>query len=145
MNNRSPRGFSLIEVLLVVMLLSAGILPIYSILKSGQKRIVRADSRTLATLFGASAIELARTLGFEKAQKLGIQKDFIDLAENARKNGYNLIPSTTRQELKVLPGSKPTALIRVEITVHNRTKTLISDVPELKFMTIISDPRYNFY
>jgi prepilin-type N-terminal cleavage/methylation domain-containing protein len=138
-------GFSLIEVLIVVMLITAGILPIYSIIKSGQKRIGRADTRTLATMFGASAIELARTLGFEKSQKLAMQPDFQELADNAKRNGYDLVPSSSRQELKVHAGAKPTFLLRVEITIRSRNRTALSDIPELKFMTILSDPRYNFY
>jgi prepilin-type N-terminal cleavage/methylation domain-containing protein len=144
-NRPGKPGFSLIEILIVVMLLSAAILPIYSIIKSGQKRIGRADTRTLATLFGASAIELARTLGYDKAQKLPMEREFQELMENAKKNGYDLTPSTTQQPLKVPMGARPTSLLRVEILVRSRSRTMVSDVPELKFVTIITDPRYNFY
>jgi len=138
-------GFSLVEVLIVVMLISAGILPIYSLIKSGQKRLTRADTRTLATLFGSSAIELARTLGYEKAQKLNMDRDFKELQENAKKNGYDLIPSAQKQEIRVSPGAKPTALLRVEVLVKSRNRTLLSDAPELRFITILTDTRYNFY
>ena len=143
--HRARRAFSLIEILIVVMLVSAGMLPVYSIIKSGQKRIGRADSRTLATLFGASAIELARTLGFEKSQNLMTQPEFMELQENAKKNGYDIFTSATRQDLKVAIGAKPTYLLRVEILIKARRTTIVSDIPELKFMTIIADPRYNFY
>lgn len=138
-------GFSLIEILIVIMLISGAILPIYSIIKSGQQRIGRADTRTLATLFGSSAIELAKTLGYEKVQTLPMDRDFQALMENAQKNGYDIIPSTTQQSLKVNPGARPTSLIRVEIKIKSRSRTLMADIPELTFVTILSDSRYNFY
>lgn len=138
-------AFSLIEVLIVVMLITAGILPIYSIIKSGQKRLGRADSRTLATLFGSSALEVARALGYDKAQKLTTESEFIALQENARKNGYDLFLTLQRQELKVPMGAKPTFLLRVEVLVKSRARVLLSDIPELRFITILTDPRYNFY
>ncbi len=127
------------------MLVSVGILPIYSIIKGGQRRIVRADTRTLATLFGSSAIELAKTLGYEKSQKLIVDRDFKELQENAKKNGYELIPSTQKKELKVPAGSRPTGLLRVEIRVKSINRISAVDAPELKFLTILTDPRYNFY
>ena len=127
------------------MLVSVGILPIYSIIKGGQRRIVRADTRTLATLFGSSAIELAKTLGYEKSQKLIVDRDFKELQENAKKNGYELIPSTQKKELKVPTGSRPTGLLRVEIRVKSINRISAVDAPELKFLTILTDPRYNFY
>lgn len=142
----SRRAFSLIEMLIVVMLISAGILPIYSIIKSGQRRIVRADNRTLATLFGASAIELARTLGYDKClQKLENQPDFQELMANAHKNGYKITSHTTTQDLKVPKDGRPTKLLRVEITVGNIRTMSVVDVKEIVFVTILSDPRYNFY
>ncbi|HEY9071631.1 MAG TPA: prepilin-type N-terminal cleavage/methylation domain-containing protein [Candidatus Ozemobacteraceae bacterium] len=144
-SRRRRSAFSLIEILVVVMLLSAGILPIYSLMKSGQRRIVRADTRVIATLYGASAIELARTLGYARAQKLNMEKDFVELRENAAKNGFNLEFACNLQPLLPLPkGAKPVHLLRVIVTVtaNNRTFT---DIPVLRFVTILTDPRYNYY
>jgi len=147
--NRRP-GFSLIELLIVVMLISAGILPIYSLIKSGQKRISRADTRTLATLFGASAVEMIRTIGFDKVATKNINEDpdFKELAANARKNGFEI--QTTILKIPIaLPGrfrgSRPPELLRVDIEVIAVNRTAIVDVPKLKFVTVLSDPRYNFY
>lgn len=142
---RRRSAFSLIEVLVVVMLISAGILPIYSLIKSGQKRIVRADTRVMATLFGASALELARTLGYDRAQKLDQDKDFQELKANAQKNGFNLEFIPNLQPLLPLPqGAKPMFLLRVQIVVSPISRTF-SDTPTLRFVTILTDPRYNFY
>ncbi|MFZ2956779.1 MAG: prepilin-type N-terminal cleavage/methylation domain-containing protein [Candidatus Ozemobacteraceae bacterium] len=139
------KAFSLLEVLIVVMLISAGILPIYSLIKGGQKRIVRADSRTMATLYGASATELARTIGFDKALKLDEDKDYIDLRENAKKNGFDLAFSKTLQPLgNPTQSSKQVFLLRIEIMVRNFNRTF-TDSPELRFVTILTDPRFNFY
>ncbi|MBF0498522.1 MAG: prepilin-type N-terminal cleavage/methylation domain-containing protein [Candidatus Riflebacteria bacterium] len=144
-SSSSKRGFSLLEVLIVVMLISAGILPIYSLIKSGQKRIVRADTRTMGTLYGASAIELARTIGFDKALKLDEDKDYIDLRDNAKKNGFDLAFSKTLQPMgNQSQSTRQVFLLRVEILVRNFNRTL-SDSPEQKFMTILTDPRFNFY
>lgn len=144
-SRRSRAAFSLIEVLVVVMLLSAGILPIYSLMKSGQRRIVRADTRVIATLLGASALELARTLGYDRAQKLPLEKDFVELKENASKNGFNLEFSHNLQPLVPLPkGAKKVYLLRIIITVTAIGRTF-TDIPALRFVTILTDPRYNYY
>ncbi|HNV70656.1 MAG TPA: hypothetical protein PKO06_13230 [Candidatus Ozemobacteraceae bacterium] len=139
------RAFSLVEILIVVMLMSAGILPIYSLIKGGQKRIVRADTRTLATLYGSSAIELARTLGYEKAGQLDKEKEFQELCENAQKNGFQILYQSKREKvLPSPPGAQQQYLLRVDILVKAINR-VISDVPELNFTTIITDPRVNFY
>lgn len=139
-------AFSLIEVLVVVMLISAGILPIYTLIRSGDKQIKRADTRTIATLFGTSAIELARTLGYDKAQKLQKDPDFLQLVKTAKKNGFDIHFEPTLQPVVPLPkGAKPMFLLRIKITVvatHKKTK---ADVKVLTFVTILTDPRYNFY
>lgn len=142
----SRKAFSLIEILIVVMLISAGILPIYSLIQSGNKKIKRADTRTMATLFGTSAIELARTLGYDKAQKLNKDEDFLKLAETAKKNGFEIRFEPTLQPVQPLPkGAKPMFLLRVKITVTATHKKKKSDVKVLTFVTILTDPRYNFY
>ncbi|HNW33612.1 MAG TPA: prepilin-type N-terminal cleavage/methylation domain-containing protein [Candidatus Ozemobacteraceae bacterium] len=142
---RNRAAFSLIEILVVVMMLSAGILPIYSLMKTGQRRIVRADTRVIATLYGASALELARTLGYDRAQKLTMEKDYAELKDNASKNGFNIEVACNLQPLLPLPkGAKPIYLLRVIITVTAVNRT-ISDIPVLRFVTILSDPRYNYY
>ena len=136
---------TLIEILIVVMLLSAGILPIYSLIKSGQKRIIRADTRVMATLFGSSAIELARTVGYDRAQKLDQEKEFIELRETAQKNGFNLEFAANLQPLLPVPqGAKPMFLLRVQIVVSPISRS-VTDSPPLTFVTILSDPRSNFY
>ncbi|MBF0546851.1 MAG: prepilin-type N-terminal cleavage/methylation domain-containing protein [Candidatus Riflebacteria bacterium] len=139
------KAFSLLEVLVVVMLISAGILPIYSLVKSGQKRIVRADSRTIATLYGASALELARTLGYEKSMTLDNENDFKVLRENAKKNGFEIIFQRTLQPLtNSTKSTKQSFLLRAEIDVRSFNRTF-TDSPTLKFVTILTDPRFNFY
>ena len=141
----SMDGFSLIEVLVVIMLISAGILPIYSLMKSGQKRIVRADTRVMATLFGTTALELARTLGYDRSQKLDQDKDYLEVKANANKNGFNIEFLPTMQPLLPMPpGAKPMFLLRIQIVVSPISRTF-SDSPTLKFVTILSDPRYNYY
>ncbi|HOY68811.1 MAG TPA: prepilin-type N-terminal cleavage/methylation domain-containing protein [Candidatus Ozemobacteraceae bacterium] len=144
-SRRRRAAFSLIEILVVVMLLSAGILPIYSLMKSGQRRIVRADTRVIATLYGASAIELARTLGYARAQKLNMEKDFVELRENAAKNGFNVDFACNLQPLLPLPkGAKPVHLLRVIVSVSANNRTF-TDIPVLRFVTILTDPRFNYY
>ena len=118
----------------------------YSLMTSGQKRITRADTRTIATLFGTSAIELARTLGYDKAQKLHKDEDFLELQKTADKNGFELQFEPTLQPVTPLPPkAKPMFLLRVKIIVVSKHKKAESDVPVLTFVTIITDPRYNFY
>ncbi len=146
LRNRNNRAFSLVEILIVIMMISVGILPIYSLMRSGQKRIVRADTRTMATLFGTSAIELARTLGYDKAQKLHKDDDFLELQKTADKNGFELRFEPTLQPVTPLPPkAKPMFLLRIKISVVSKHKTSESDVPVLTFVSILTDPRYNFY
>ncbi len=143
---RKKSGFSLVEILVVLVMISAGILPIYSLMKSGQKRIVRADTRTMSTLFGTSALELARTLGYDKAQKLQNDKEFQELQKTAQKNGFELRFEPTLQPIEPLPpGAKRAFLLRIKITVVSKYKKSESDVPVLTFVTILTDPRYNYY
>ena len=144
--NNKKFGFSLVEVLIVIMMVSAGILPIYSLMQSGNKRIRRADTRTIATLFGTSAVELARTLGYDKAQNLHKDKDFLELQKTAVDNGFDLKFEKTLHPVKPLPpGAKPMFLLRIKITVISKYKKKVSDVPVLTFVTILTDPRYNYY
>jgi prepilin-type N-terminal cleavage/methylation domain-containing protein len=146
MKSNRKKGFSLVEILIVIMMISAGILPIYSLMRSGQKRIMRADTRTMATLFGTSAIELARTLGYDKAQKLHKDEDFLELQKTADQNGFELRFEPTLQPVTPLPPkAKPMFLLRIKITVVSKHKTASSDVPVLTFVSILADPRYNFY
>ncbi len=145
-NKNRNKAFSLVEILIVIMMISAGILPIYSLIRSGQKRIVRADTRTIATLFGTSALELARTLGYDKAQKLHNDDDFIELQKTADKNGFELAFDQVLHSVAPLPeGAKPMYLLRIRITVTSKVRTAQSDVPVLTFVTILTDPRYNYY
>mgnify|MGYP000930415259 CR=1 FL=1 len=140
------KAFSLVEILIVIMMISAGILPIYSLMRSGQKRIVRADTRTMATLFGTSAIELARTLGYDKAQRLHKDEEYLELQKTAAENGFDMMFEPTLQPVTPLPqGAKPLFLLRIKITVVSKHKTAESDVPVLTFVSILTDPRYNFY
>lgn len=140
------RAFSLIEILIVIVMISAGILPIYSLMQSGQRRIVRADTRTMATLFGTSAIELARTLGYDRAQKLHNDEEYLELQKTAEKNGFEMHFEPTLQPVTPLPkGAKPLFLLRIKITVVSKHRTAEADVPVLTFVSILSDPRYNYY
>lgn len=144
--NRNRIAFSLIEILVVIVLITTGILPIYSLIQSGQKRISRADTRTIATLFGTSAIELARTLGYDKAQKLQNDDDFLELQDTADKNGFKLEFKPTLQPIVPLPPkAKPVFLLRIVITVSSKYKKSSSDVPVLTFVSILTDPRHNYY
>lgn len=128
------------------MMITAGILPIYSLMQSGQKRIVRADTRTMATLFGASAIELARTLGFDKAQKLHNDEEYIELQKTADKNGFEMHFEPTLHSVSPLPeNAKPLYLLRIKITIISKHRTADSDVPVLTFVSLLTDPRYNYY
>jgi len=148
MMNRSSvnSGFSLVEILIVIMMITAGILPIYSLMQSGQKRIVRADTRTMATLFGTSAIELARTLGYDKAQKLQNDEEYMELVKTADKNGFEMHFEPTLQPVMPLPkNAKPLYLLRIKITVVSKHRTASDDVPILTFVSLLTDPRYNFY
>lgn len=146
MRIRNNRAFSLVEILIVIMMVSAGILPIYSLMRSGQKRIVRADTRTMATLFGTSALELARTLGYDKAQKLHKDDDFVELQKTAKKNGFDISFEPTLQPVTPLPPkAKPMFLLRIKISVTSTHKKSESDVAVLTFVSILTDPRYNFY
>jgi len=140
------RAFSLVEILIVIMMITAGILPIYSLMQSGQKRIVRADTRTMATLFGASAVELARTLGYDKAQKLHNDEEYMELVKTADKHGFEMHFEPTLQPVTPLPkDAKPLFLLRIKITVVSKHRTAETDVPVLTFVSILTDPRYNYY
>ncbi|KAF1081523.1 MAG: hypothetical protein GQF41_2329 [Candidatus Rifleibacterium amylolyticum] len=144
--SRVNSGFSLVEILIVIMMITAGILPIYSLMQSGQKRIVRADTRTMATLFGTSAIELARTLGYDKAQKLQNDEEYMELVKTADKNGFEMHFEPTLQPVMPLPkNAKPLYLLRIKITVVSKHRTASDDVPVLTFVSLLTDPRYNFY
>lgn len=130
------------------MLISVGILPVYSLLKTGQQRIVRADIRVMATLYGVSALELARTLGYDRAQKLNNELEFIELKESAAANGFEIKFEPTLQPIVPLPpGAKPMFLLRVRITVESVRRAAGDSeiIPSMDFVTILSDPRHNFY
>lgn len=149
MSKNKRKGFTLVEILVVLVLISCGLLPIYSLIRNGQQRITRADTRTLATLFGASALELCRAVGFDRAMKITKDDDFIILKHVANKNGYEIIPSIVPLNVEPLPpGAKPMYILQVQIVVkstHKKSENTSSDIPELKFITLITDPRYNFY
>ncbi len=147
MTKRKSKGFSLVEILVVLVLISCGLLPIYSLIRNGQQRITRADSRTLATLFGASALELCRSVGFDRAQKITKDDDFIILQHVADKNGYELSSEVYLLNVAPLPeGAKPMYFLRVQFVVKAKHKKAnATDIPELVFVTLLTDPRYNFY
>lgn len=143
------KGFTLVEILVVLVLISCGLLPIYSLIRNGQQRIVRADTRTLATLFGASALELCRAVGYDRAMKITKDDDFLELQYVADKNGYEIIPNIVPLSVEPLPpGAKPMYILQVQFVVkskHKKAENVTTDVPELKFVTLITDPRYNYY
>jgi prepilin-type N-terminal cleavage/methylation domain-containing protein len=149
MSKNKRKGFTLVEILVVLVLISCGLLPIYSLIRNGQQRITRADTRTLATLFGASALELCRAVGFDRAMKITKDDDFMELQHVAKKNGYEIIPSIVPLNVEPLPpGAKPMYILQIQFVVkstHKKSENTSSDIPELKFITLITDPRYNFY
>lgn len=140
------QGFSLVEILIVIMMISAGILPIYTLMRSGQQRISRADTRTMATLFGTSALELARTTGYDRAQKLDQDEEFQELIKTADENGFEISFEPILQPVTPLPlNAKPLFLLRIKITVAAKRRQASADIPVLTFVTILTDPRYNYY
>ena len=143
---KTKQGFSLVEILVVIMMISAGILPIYTLMRSGQQRISRADTRTMATLFGTSALELARTMGYDRAQKLDQDEQFQELLKTADENGFEIGFEPTMQPVTPLPqNAKPLFLLRIKITVAAKHRQTNADMPVLTFVTILTDPRYNYY
>ena len=149
MSKNKRKGFTLVEILVVLVLISCGLLPIYSLIRNGQQRISRADSRTLATLFGASALELCRAVGFDRAIKIANDNDFKELKDVADKNGYEIIPNIVPLNVEPLPpGAKPMYSLQVQFVVkakHQKAANPAKDVPESKFVTLIIDPRHNYY
>ncbi len=147
MIKRRVKAFTLIEILIVLVLISCGLLPVYSLIRSGQNRISRADNRTIATLFGSSALELARTLGYDRAQKLHKDEDYKELQHYALKNGYELSYEPVLQPISPLPeGAKQSYLLRIRVSVKAMHQmTTGKDVPDLTFVTILTDPRNNYY
>jgi Tfp pilus assembly protein PilV len=144
---RKNKAFSLVEILIVIVMISAGILPIYSLIHTGHKRIARADTRILATLFGTSAVELARTLGYDKAQRMQNDEEFLELVDTADKNGFTMEMMQSKEAIRPLPkGAAETFLLKVVITVTPKNRTAIPATAEVPtFMTILSDPRYSYY
>ncbi len=151
MMKTKTKAFTLVEILVVLVLISCGLLPIYSLLRSGQQRIGRADSRTIATLIGASALELARTLGYDRVKynnRLANDDDFEILKHIAKKNGYILEPPIIDNSHQVrIPGEdKYVDFVIVKIIVRsNHEKAVSNDIPDLAFVTILTDPRFNSY
>lgn len=149
MSKNKRKGFTLVEILVVLVLISCGLLPIYSLIRNGQQRITRADTRTLATLFGASALELCRAVGFDRAMKITKDDDFLELQYVADKNGYEIIPNVVPMNVEPLPpGAKPMYILQIQFTVkskHKKATTSVTDIPDLTFVTLLTDPRYNYY
>ena len=148
MISKNRKAFTMVEILVVLVLISCGLLPVYSLLKSGQQRISRADNRIISTLMGASVLELARTLGYDKAQKIAKDDDFVDLQIIADKNGYEISePNCSLTLIEPAPeGSKAQYLLKVEVVVrakHQQVKG--NEIPDLTFVTVLTDPRYNYY
>lgn len=141
------KAFSLVEILVVIVMISAGILPIYSLIHSGQKRISRADTRILATLFGTSAIELARTLGYDKAQRMENDEDYLELKATAEKNGFEMDIDKALHKVEPIPkNATEMYLLRIKITVAPKNRSAIPETAEVPtFMTILTDPRYSYY
>ena len=145
------KAFTLVEILVVLVLISCGLLPIYSLLRSGQQRIGRADSRTIATLIGASALELARTLGYDRVKynnKLANDIDFIELQLIADKNGYILeAPIIDNSRHVKIPGEdKYVDFVIVKIIIRSKhEKSTSNEIADLAFVTIITNPRFNSY
>ena len=151
-------GFTIMEILLVVMMISAGILPIYSLIHSSNKRLANTDTKIIATIIGSSAIEMAKTIGFEKAKlRQGTiisqnnyddiakyyDEDFAILLQNAAKNGYNvnlqISPLTSIKQDE--SGSSIEDVIRLIVIVEPKEKNVNGKQQVLKFTTLLTDSR----
>ena len=144
---KNNKGFTLVEVLLVLVLISCGLLPIYSLIRNGQQRITRADSRTLATVFGASALELCRSVGYDRAQKIDKDDDFMELQHYADKSGYEIIPNIQLLEVQPLPeGAKKEFMVHAKFYIRAKHKKVEEkNTQELVVGTLLTNSRDNFY
>ena len=143
----NKKAFTMVEILVVMVLVSCGLLPVYTMIRSGQQRISRADTRTVATMMGASVLELARTLGFEKAKNLRNDGDFCDLQMIASKNGYLISePQCSLISAELPQPSKPLNFLKVKVVISSKHQQVKgNEIPDLIFVTVLTDPRYNFY
>jgi prepilin-type N-terminal cleavage/methylation domain-containing protein len=60
-------GFTLIEILMVMMILSIGILPVAVIQHRGRQQVVKADLYTKGIMIASSQLERAKGMGFGNA------------------------------------------------------------------------------
>ncbi len=69
--DRGPRldheGFTLIEILMVMMILSIGILPVAVIQHRGRQEVTKADQYTKGIMVASSQLERAKGMGFGNA------------------------------------------------------------------------------
>jgi len=150
------RAFTLIEILVVIVLISAGILPIYSVLTRGQKQIIRSDTRSTGALYGASVIELSRTLGYDFMSRLsslgsGIEEattqseEFAAIYAEAEENGYSISLSVQAQELFGGVQDVKRSLLLVTVTVEPKHRSVSLPIEPVELFTLISNPRASFY
>ncbi|MFC1742704.1 hypothetical protein ACFL35_01830, partial [Candidatus Riflebacteria bacterium] len=142
-------SMTLIEILIVIMLMTSGIIPVFRLLSSGRKRIKRAEEKTLATIVAASAIELFRTSGYEEADKLKSSPDYRRIEHEAKENHLAIDYKVYRLGSKkaganTLTG-RPVPLKQVVVTVRDITKNKKDQKRDTILTTILVDPREALY
>ena len=135
------------EILVVIVMISAGILPIYSLIRFGTKKNFKSRHKNTCNSFGTSAIELARTLGYDKAQRMVNDEDYQELVATAAKNGFEMEMEQVLHKVEPIPkNATEMYLLRIKITVAPKNRSAIPETAEVPtFMTILTDPRYSYY
>lgn len=139
------KAFTMVEILVVIVMISAGILPIYSLLHSSNKRVANTDTRVLATIIGTSAIELARTIGYDKINNLESDQDFVNLKDNALKNGFEIgQPEIYPADIKS-KNQTVEQMIMVVIKIQPKNRPGQTKEQIIPFMTLLTNPRASTY
>ena len=147
----NKQAFTMVEILVVLVLISCGLLPVYTMIRSGQQRISRADTRTIATMMGASVLELARTIGYDKAKNLKDDLEFQELQVIADRNGYIISePICTliqaNQTSSESDSKTSLSFLKIKVIISSKhQKVKGTEIPDLVFVTILTNPRFNFY
>ena len=143
------KAFTMMEILVVIVLISAGVLPIYSLLHASNRRVANTDTRVLATIIGTSAIELVKTIGYDKIsaniENLESDNDFKILVDNARKNGFEILqPEITSADIKC-KNEIVEQMIMVVIKVQPKNRPGQTKEQIIPFMTLLTNPRASYY
>lgn len=143
------KAFTMMEILVVIVMISAGVLPIYSLLHSSNRRVANTDTRVLATIIGTSAIELVKTIGYDKIsaniENIELDTDFQNLRDNAQKNGFELLqPEITVTDIKC-KNEVVEQMIMVVIKVQPKNRPGQTKEQIIPFMTLLTNPRSSYY